>query len=668
MRDQGRYPQLLFSATAFLGSFLLFQLELLAGSAVLPLFGGGYYVWTVCLLFYQAVLVAGYAYALLLSERLPGRRLLSLHLALLAAALALFSGRFHGQVLAAPIGDLLARLALFIGLPFLVLSASTTLCHRLLAETGSRSPFRVFAWSNAGSLAGMLSFSLLVEPRLAAPQTVHLWRWLFGGYILLLLAARAAFTYSPAPPTPPAGTERPRWALWLALPAATSAMLAAVTSYQSSATASMPLTWMIPLSAYLFSYALLFSGREFRTGTLRFFLFGLLAVLLFLLWRMQAPVSTALVALLNWALLFVCVAAHRELYGARPRDPALAPRFYLAMGLGGVLGTALVTPAGALRFGYGFADLYIAAAALIGAMSYAAGRQKGFGGRAALASLLLLGAIVWGGAKVSGESTVFALRNFYGMYRVEEDRAAGIRRFVHGATVHGIQRISGGAEGQATTYYAAGSPISEVLNSFPAERVGAVGLGIGVSCADAKPGTEWTFYELDPDVEMIASKYFSFLPRCRAKVSVITGDARVNLAKAPPGCYDLLYLDAFTGGAVPFHLLTKEALELYKEKLKPGGLMVFHVSANFLDISPVIAMSAEAAGLRSLYKEISYDPSDPARLSSEWLAVTDDPSHLRTLRASGWTAASVPQGWRVWTDDYRDVLKALKFRPGPLRP
>ncbi|MDA8243868.1 MAG: fused MFS/spermidine synthase, partial [Elusimicrobia bacterium] len=165
----------------------------------------------------------------------------------------------------------------------------------------------------------------------------------------------------------------------------------------------------------------------------------------------------------------------------------------------------------------------------------------------------------------------------------------------------------------------------------------------------------------DPDVEMIARRYFSFLARCRAKVSVVTGDARVNLAKAPPGYYDILYLDAFTGGAVPFHLLTREALELYKAKLKPGGLMVFHVSANFLDISPVIALSAGAAGLKSLYKEISYDPSDPARLSSEWLAVTDNPACLKTLESRGWTAAAAPTGWRVWTDEYRDVLKALKL-------
>ncbi len=655
------FPRVLLSAAAFLGSFLLFQLELMTGSAVLPLFGGGYYVWTVCLLFYQTVLVAGYAYALLLSERLPGRRLLSLHLGLLLAALLLTGWHFPAARFAVPVPDLLWRLTLYIGAPFFLLSASTTLCHRLLSESATARSYTVFAWSNAGSLAGMLSYALLVEPAFARPQADALWLGLFAAYFLLLLAARSAVSFGEDPPPRPADSqEKPRWGVWLALPAATSALLAAVTSYQSAATASMPLTWIIPLSAYLFSYALLFSGHEFGTGALRFFLFGLLGALLVLLWRLQAPVSTAMAALLDWALLFVCVAAHRELYEARPLDPALAPRFYLAMGLGGALGTALVTPAGALRFGYGFADLYIAAALLIGAMSYAAGARKGLGGRAALASLLLLAVIILGGARISGESAVYALRNFYGMYRVEDDKTLGLRRFVNGATVHGVQYL-GTRRDRTTAYYSNGSPISEVLDDFPARRVGAVGLGVGVSCADAKPGTDWTFYELDPDVEMIARKYFTFLADCRARVRVITGDARLNLAKTPPGSYGLLYLDAFTGGAVPFHLITREALELYKSRLRPGGLMVFHVSANFLDITPVIALSASAAGLSSLYKEVSFDPSDPSRLSSEWLAVSSNPAYLSRLRAEGWTPPERRPGLRAWSDDYRDVLQVLKL-------
>ena len=655
-------PRLLFHSAAFLGSFLLFQLELMAGAKVLPLFGGSYYVWTVCLLFYQAALVAGYAYAQQLSERLPARALLSIHLVFLLAAGLLAGGDFPRQAFAAPVPDLLWRLALYIGPPFIALSAGTTLCHRLLADTEDGSAFGVFGWSNAGSLAGMLSYSLLVEPRLALGEAAKLWGGLYLLYFFLYLAALRLLPFSGQAPRAPGKTdEKPRWGLWLALPAATSALLAAVTSYQGSATASMPLTWMVPLCGYLLSYALLFSGREFSLKTLRLLLFGLLGAILLLLWRLQSPVSTALVALLNWALFFVCVAAHRELYLARPRDPALAPRYYLAMGLGGVLGTALVTPAGALRFGYGFADLYIAAALLVVALSYAAGREKGFGGRAAAAALAMLAGIVWTGAKVSGETAVFALRNFYGMYRVEEDKAAGLRRFVHGATVHGIQRTAAGAEGQGTTYYAAGSPISEVLNNFPAARVGAVGLGVGVSCADARPGTEWTFYELDPDVEMIARKYFSFLARCRAKVSVVTGDARVNLQKEPEGRFDLLYLDAFTGGSVPLHLVTKEALQLYRSRLKPGGLMVFHVSANFVDLAPVLQLSAAANGLTSLFKSVSYDPDDSARLSSEWLAVTDNPAYLDRLQKAGWARPLPRAGWRVWTDDYRDLPKALKW-------
>jgi SAM-dependent methyltransferase len=210
-------------------------------------------------------------------------------------------------------------------------------------------------------------------------------------------------------------------------------------------------------------------------------------------------------------------------------------------------------------------------------------------------------------------------------------------------------------------YYSAQSPISEVLRSFPAKRVGAVGLGVGVSCADARAGTSWTFYELDPDVVDIARRFFTFLPKCRADVQVRTGDARLLLGDEPPGRFDLLYLDAFSGGSVPFHLLTQEAIQLYRSRLRPGGVMIFHVSANFLDIVPVVRLGTSAVGLQSLVKRVSFDPEDPARLSSEWLVATTDPGILRRLSKNGWQKPEVPAGWKVWTDDYRNVLKAIKL-------
>lgn len=655
-------PGFLFNFAAFLGSFLLFQLELLAGQTVLPHYGGSYYVWTVCLLFYQLVLVAGYAYALLLSERLAPKVLLGVHLLLLAAALALMPSSFPAETFGSPVPDLLWRLTRFIAFPFLLLSASTTLCHKLLSDASGRSAYGVFAWSNAGSLAGMLSYSLLVEPALPLSSAALLWRGLFVFYALLFAASlRLGFHDSPAPAEADAAAERPRYFLWAALPAGSAALLAAVTSYQSSATASMPLTWMIPLTAYLLSYAMLFSGLELRVNTLRLGLFSLLFALGGLLWHFESSLTTILLALLNWALFFACVVAHRELYLARPRSVALAPRYYLMMGLGGVAGTALVTPAGALRLSFGFADLYIALIAFVGALAYAVSRERGLGLRAMGFSAALLTGLLALGLKLSGETRVYGLRNFYGIYRVEEDKALGLRRFIHGSTVHGIQHLAAGEELRTTVYYSAGSPINEVLAAFPAAHVGAVGLGIGVSCADAKKGTEWVFYELDPDVVRIARKYFTFLAKCKADVSVVTGDARVNLKKEPAGRFDLLYLDAFTGGSVPFHLVTREALELYRSRLKPGGLMLFHVSTNFLDVAPVIRLSAAAAGLQSLQKSVSFDTGDPARLSSEWLAVTGNPAYLRKLAKNGWTAPAVPAGQRVWTDEYRNVLKAIKW-------
>lgn len=655
-------PGFIFGFAAFLGSFLLFQLELAAGQTVLPHFGGSYYVWTVCLLFYQLVLVAGYAYALFLSERFKPKTLLRVHLVLLAAALAFMPAFFPAPAPVSPVLNLLWGLTRFIAFPFLLLSASTTLCHKLLSGDSDRGTYGIFAWSNAGSLAGMLSYVLLIEPSLQLSSAALVWRALFIVYTLLFAAAMLLGSYSnSAPGSAAAAGEKPRYFLWFILPAGTAALLAAVTSYQSAATASMPLTWMIPLAVYLLSYALLFAGGDLRVNTLRAGLFSLLAILAGLLWRLESPLTTVLLALLNWALFFACIVAHRELYLARPRSAALAPRYYLMMGLGGVAGTALVTPAGALRLSFGFADLYIALIVFVGALACAISREKGLGLRAAGFSTALLAGLITLGMKVSGETRVYGVRNFYGIYRVEDDKALGLRRFIHGSTVHGIQHLAAGEELKTTVYYSAGSPISEVLASFPAGQVGAVGLGIGVSCADARKGTEWVFYELDPDVVHIARKYFTFLEKCKADVRIVTGDARLNLQKEPPGRFDLLYLDAFTGGSVPFHLLTREAMELYRSRLKPGGLMIFHVSANFLDIVPVLRLSAAAVGLQSLGKTISFDPDDPARLSSEWLAVTSNPAHLSKLAKTGWTAPAAPRDRQAWTDDYRNVLKAIKW-------
>ncbi len=657
-----RMPEIIFGPAAFLGSFLLFQLELMTGTAVLPHFGGSYYVWTVCLLFYQAALLAGYAWALMLAERLNGRAITALHLAGLCLSLLLFSGELPPQAFASPVPDLLWRLSLYIGLPFFFLSASATLCHRLLSESDGRGAYRVFAWSNSGSLAGMLTYALLMEPRLGLGRSAAVWTGGLVLYALLFVAALRLLRFAPGPPPrPPASEERPRWLLWTLIPAGTSALLAAVTTYQSSATASLPLTWMVPLGAYLLSYALIFSGREITVPALRTALFSLLCLIGLLAWKMDLPFTLGIAALLNWALFFACLVAHRQLYLARPASPALAPRYYLATGLGGLLGTALVTPVGALRLSFGFADLYIALAALTAGVAAAAGREKG--PRTAAALALVMAGLLALGARAAGQNQVFGLRNFYGVYRVEDDRPSGLRRFIHGATVHGIQHLDPGQRLRTTVYYAKGSPISEVLADFPARSVGAVGLGVGVSCADAKKGTEWVFYELDPDVEMIARTYFTFLADCQAEVRVVTGDARVNLLKEPEGRFDLLYLDAFTGGAVPFHLVTSEAMQLYRSRLKPGGLMVFHVSANFIDIAPVIAASARAAGLAALYKTVSFDPSDPERLSSEWLAVGADADYIGRLASRGWRAPPASPGLEPWTDDRRDVLGVLKWRP-----
>ena len=253
-------------------------------------------------------------------------------------------------------------------------------------------------------------------------------------------------------------------------------------------------------------------------------------------------------------------------------------------------------------------------------------------------------------------------RNVYGIYRVlEEVRTEGtLRLLTHGAIVHGSQLLE--QPRMATTYYGAGSPVVDVLQSFaPPRDVGVVGLGVGTLAAHFGAGERLVFFELDPDNEAIAREHFSFLDDCAAIPTVEPGDARLNLAQAEDGRFQVLAVDAFSGDAIPVHLLTREALALYLSKLRPEGILALHVSNRFVDLRPVLLATGSTLGVEALTRSSRQSADRPLESESDWVAFSRSATARTRLRAAGWSRVAeldLPQA-RPWTDDHASLLGPL---------
>lgn len=668
MKLVGRYH-----AAAFLGSFLLFQLELIAAKLLLPRFGGAAYVWTTCLMFFQGVLLLGYGYARFVGTRFSRAHvvLLSLPILFFPIALSLFSpGAF-------PSADLLLVLARCVGLPFLALSTAVPILQAWLSSRGESRSYSVYGASNAGALLALLSYPFLVEPALALGSQLLLWQVGYALFVLLHLFCLPQTEAAPAQPEGPRPTRADRLA-WLALAAGPSACLLAATNLLTLDFAALPLLWVGPLALYLLTFVLNFSGEPWKPPRLSFlFIVCLVLWLAFVIWSASAPSDLSRwlafrklwivnrMILISASLFLVCMLCHRALALRKPVVSA-ASSFYVWTAAGGWAGSVLVAVllpwlsrgvampeldwalagAGSLLALF-FLDRSLARSYAVFAVLLVCG--TGFGFYAQRASAL------------SGRR-VRVLRNFYGYYAVIEQH--GMRKFLHGSTVHGLQSLDPAREDEPMLYFHRRSPLGEAFSLFgpSAKRMGVVGLGAGVLAAYGRKGLEMDFYELDADVARIASEDFTFLRRSAARTRLITGDARLSLERDSAARYDLLVLDAFVGGAVPIHLLTTEAVSLYLSRLAPGGVMLFHTTNRFLILEPLLAAQGRALGLFGAWKAL--DRGDLVKKEdiyySSWAALSRDPAAIAKLRAAGWSDLAAQPPARPWTDAHASVWSALR--------
>jgi SAM-dependent methyltransferase len=709
-----------YAATLFFSAGLLFLVQPMVTKMVLPRLGGSPAVWNTSMCFFQAMLLCGYLYAHLLATRVERRSQALIHGAVLVAAAA-FLPLDLTQATPPPEGIpvlwLFGRLAISVGPPFFAISATAPLLQRWFSRTdhpAASDPYFLYAASNAGSLIALLSYPLLVEPNL--PLSVQSRAWSLGlalvaaGIAICWLGQRAHPGAEPivqVPVASPLWSERLRWIAFAFVP---SALLLAVTAHITTDLAAAPLFWVIPLALYLATFIFAFASRPPLPHWLMLKLQPFLIIPLVVL---SAVLHSIWLLVLHLALFFVtALVCHGEL--ARRRPPvANLTEFYLYVSLGGVLGgifDALIAPAifpdiweyplllalsclirpaprgGTARSRWAdivlpvllFAGLYalifggnLPAWVLVVVLPAGALALLKFSERRVRFALGVAACLLVAHLAASG-NTLETARSFFGVYRVRLVEDGAIRALQHGTTVHGAEYVDRDRETIPLSYYNPAGPFGRFFTALAGrdiKEVGVIGLGSGALACYAQPGEVWTFHEIDPEIERIArdTRYFHFLDRCGNDPRVVLGDARLTLGDVPDGHYDAIVIDAFSSDSIPVHLLTREALALYRRKLAPDGVILFHISNRYLDLAPVIAALAADAGMPTRHLiDLVPPPGSAARLSAEVVALGQPGHSLDFLAASaGWQTMPVPPRSALWSDARSDIVSRIRWRsPG----
>jgi hypothetical protein len=685
----------LYAVTIFLSAFLLFQVQPLIAKIILPWFGGSAAVWSASLLFFQLTLLAGYAYAHVSIRFLKPRAQMILHVSLLAASCFILpilpSPSWRPTAVGDPTARILLLLGATIGLPYFLLSSTSPLLQAwYVRRTGSGVPYRLFALSNFGSMLALVSYPFLVEPQLATRPQAFSWS---GAYVVFVLVC--AFTawvsrqQNPEPqaaPEPgasptPAG-ERPGFFLlffWVMLATCASVLLISVTNHMSENVAPIPLLWVLPLALYLLSFIFAFeSDRLYQRWLFIPLLFPALGGMGYMLYANDGNLDIRKAIPGFTAGLFVCcMFCHGELARRRPA-PRYLTLFYLMVSLGGALGGVLVALVAPRAFpAYWELPIALVACGLLAAIAIWSQRIPKLGPWP-LRAVILIAVGLLSGYLIRHERTLsknllLQTRNFYGPLEVKDDLPTedyAERTLLHGTINHGSQLLDPVLRYVTTSYYGKRSGVGRAMVALQAKgpvRAGLIGLGSGVLNNYGRKGDYFRTYEINPLIERIAQTLFTFYPHSPADKAILMGDARLTLerqlASGGPQNFDILAVDAFSSDAIPVHLLTREAVQLYFRHLKPGGVLALHISNRYLDLKPVCEGGAEAVGRQAWAVE---DDGDQASYfsSSTWVLVT---SNVEMYKGDSFKDAysyqlSPQKGFRPWTDDYSNLFQILSVR------
>ena len=724
---------ILYGITIFAGAFLLFAVQPIVGRMVLPLLGGSPAVWNTAMVFYQAMLLAGYAYAHWATRWLGVRRQMTLHFLVLLVPLVVLPisipRGWTPPAASNPIPWLLALLTVAVGLPFFVVSATSPLLQRWFSASGRRAaadPYFLYAASNFGSFLALIAYPVLIEPRLRLGDQSWWWAVGYVGLVALTIACVAWVRRTvgdedgerPAPGDPPADPptagRRIRWVLWALVPCS---LMLSVTTYLSSEIAPIPLLWVIPLGIYLLTFVLVFAQRRLvpHRWLVRALPVVLVVVLATIVARAMQPIGL-LIGLHLAGLFVVAMVCHGELADHRPAARHLT-EFYLWLSAGGVLGgmfNALLAPLifstvmeypvtlvlaallairsekparlpqrwldGALPVALGLLTfVLLRELRFVDALTPGLKTTLMYGVPAVLALALWRRPLRFGLGLVAvltacwlvpdyADRTLHVARSFFGIHRISQDPTGRYHWLSHGNTIHGVQSLDPARRREPLAYFSRSGPLGQAFAAIGAglkQRVGVIGLGTGSLACYAEPGQQWTFYEIDPVVERIARdrRYFRFLESA-PPVEVVIGDARLSLQKAADGQFGVLVLDAYSSDTIPLHLITREALALYRRKLAPDGVLLFHLSNRHLRLERVVAVLARDAGLVCLLQS---DPDGDllatGKTPSKWAVMAGNPASLGSLPADPrWVHPPERLRHPLWTDDYASVFSVFMWR------
>ncbi|MGV3628799.1 MAG: spermidine synthase [Betaproteobacteria bacterium] len=675
---------LIYALTIFASAFLLFLVQPIMAKQILPWFGGSAAVWTTCLMFFQLVLLAGYAYADWTVRFLKPRPQVILHVVLIIISLVSLpiiagSGWKPGGE-EDPTWLILGLLAATIGLPYFLLSTTGPLLQAWFARSypQAKNVYRLFALSNGASLIALVAYPFVVEPYVTTHQQSIGWSFGYGLFALLcgssaLFSLRASTQAAMQQAGAPVAAEGPppRFAdylLWLTLAALGSFMLIAVTNHITHDVASVPFLWILPLTLYLLSFVLCFEGRNWYQ---RQIFFGpLLVIVGAMAWALHTnggvmDIKQA-IPLFAAGLFVMCMFFHGELAALKPA-PRHLTGYYLMISLGGAVGGLLVGFVAPklfntyYEFGLGlFFTVLIAA--------YLARRAMLI---VPVLALVAAGFTAWQihtYINMLSKDARVMTRNFYGTLRVkdfgDESNLESTRRLMHGVIMHGEQFLAPARRLEPTTYYGPTAGVGRIINikreAAKEIRVGVVGLGAGTLAVYGRPGDVYRFYEINPQVIDLAKTEFSFLGSSAAKVETLLGDARLTLEREPAQAYDVLAIDAFSSDSIPTHLMTYEAMGVYLKNMKPDGVIAFHVTNRFLHLAPVVKRIADEHGLHTAL--VADDPDSGSDLANtDWVLVSRSKVVLENPRITESTEkiGEIP-GLRLWTDSFNNLFKILK--------
>ena len=741
---------LLFGTTLFVSATLLFLVQPMVGKMILPSLGGAPAVWSTCMVFFQGVLLAGYAYAHGSVFWLGVRRQAALHLALLVVPWLVLPISMSTDLTPPaeenPVFWLLWRLLVSVGLPFFVVSSSAPLLQKWFAHTrhhSAKDPYFLYAASNVGSLSALLAYPLLVEPSFGLANQSWIWAVSYGVLIAMTLTCAIVLWRCPpvteaVPASEPSGVRtvlRESGALsavvtfwqrmrWVALAMVPSSLMLGVTAHITTNLAVVPLLWVVPLAIYLLTFVLVFARKPplRHAWMVRFLPFVVL------------PMGMLVFADLTWLaipahlLMFfvVAMASHGELARRRPSTTHLT-EFYLWMSVGGVLGglfNAIVAPLAFdtvleyplmlvvacvlvcrtatrperprdrwLDFAYP-AGLAVVATGIVFAL-----QMTPFKGTRAAVALLFIALVmlcfvlkdrpirfglsfavvlVTVGLYTNAQdgTQLHVGRNFFGVKKVIVAPEGTVRMLVHGNTNHGSQSTDPARSLEPLAYHHRSGPIGDVFKALGkthiGRRVAVIGLGAGAIACYADPGQEFTFYEIDPAVERLArdSRYFTFLRDCRGTTRVVLGDGRLMIARAPHGHYGIIVVDVFSSDAIPTHLLSREAIQLYFSRLAEDGVVALNISNRYLDFEPLLANMSKDAHLTCLIRgdtALTDEERASGKLPSQWLVMARKVGDVAALADNPrWRRASGRPDTPVWTDQYCSILKLFRREKRPV--